>query len=509
MPDGRLATSETFDPARAAVPPGRTDASRSGGAAAGRRRSLGLSSKLLLLTVLFVLIAEVLVYVPSIANFRNNRLAERIRSAELIAIALSDSGDVPRVLQDRLLGNMGAMTIAVHAGAMRRLVAMSEMPPPVDRTSDLAQRDAWTSIVEAFDALFASDGRVLRILGTPDDGGEVIEAVVSETPIRAAMLRYSRNVVGLSLFISVITAAALYFTLRNLFLAPLARLTGAMVDFSANPEDPSRIIVPCQRDDEIGIAEQRLSAMQRELAETLGQKKHLADLGLAVSKINHDLRNMLASAQLITDRLSAVPDTSVQRFVPKLMATLDRAIGYSQAVMNYGKTGEAPPERRLVAVRRVVDDVAEVLGLTNHATVEFEIAVSADLEIDADPDQLFRVLMNICRNAAQALEGDTNPAVVRRIAVSAARSGTVVTLRVADTGPGVPPRAREYLFRPFQGGVRRGGNGLGLAICAELVRAHGGTIELLEQGPGATFEIQIPDRVIDLARVPRRGGGRA
>ena len=116
-------------------------------------------------------------------------------------------------------------------------------------------------------------------------------------------------------------------------------------------------------------------------------------------------------------------------------------------------------------------------------------------ETYADPDQLFRVLVNLCRNAVQALEGNPDPAIVRRVTVSAARDNGTVTIKVEDTGPGVPERARAHLFRAFQGAVRPGGTGLGLAIAAELVRAHGGSIALQETGrPGATFTIIIPDR---------------
>jgi signal transduction histidine kinase len=214
-----------------------------------------------------------------------------------------------------------------------------------------------------------------------------------------------------------------------------------------------------------------------------------------VSKVNHDLRNMLASAQLFTDRLGSLPDPSVQRFAPKLIAALDRAIAYTQSTLAYGRAREAPPERRLVAVDRVVDDVSDALGLDAHATIVFENGVPKGLEIDADAEQLFRVLLNLCRNAVQALDGDQNPAVVRRLSVTARREGNTTSIRVSDTGPGVPPAARAHLFQAFQGSARPGGTGLGLAISAEIVRAHGGLITLLEaEGPGAVFEIAIPDR---------------
>jgi signal transduction histidine kinase len=231
------------------------------------------------------------------------------------------------------------------------------------------------------------------------------------------------------------------------------------------------------------------------LQETLREQRHLADLGLAVAKINHDLRNLLAAAQLFSDRLGGLPDPNVQQFAPKLIAALDRAIAYCQTTLAYGRAREAAPARRLVALRRLVDDVADVLGLVGHAAVTWENRVPAGLEIDADPDQLFRVLVNLCRNAIQALDSDLGPAVVRRLTVLASREGKSVTIKVQDTGPGVPEKARAYLFRAFSGAARPGGTGLGLAIAAELVRAHGGSITLVDHsGPGAIFMIVIPDR---------------
>ena len=472
---------------------------------ARRLPRFGLSSKLLGLTVLFIMVAELLVLVPSIANFRLVQLRDRLNTGDIVSLSLSEMSDVPRSVQDKLLAATGAMTIAVREGHMRRLVAMAQMPPEVGKRVDLAAVGPITSIIDAADTLLFGDGRYIHILGLPNARGEIIELVIPETPVRLAMVRFAVNIFGLSLLISMIAGALVFFSLRRLFLKPLLQMRQAMETFSARPEDPASIIVPSDRQDELGDAERRLAAMQTDLAGMLQQKSRLAELGLAVSKINHDLRNILASAQLLTERLTTIADPTTQRFAPKLIASLDRAIGYSQAVLNYGKAREAPPERRLMSLRRVVDDVGDVLGLNGHASIQFEIAVAADLEIDADPDQLFRVLMNLCRNAAQALEADQDLALIRRISVVGKRQGAVVTVRVADTGPGVPARARENLFRAFQGGVRRGGTGLGLAICAELVRAHGGAIELIDEGPGAQFEITIPDRVIELKRNRRSG----
>ncbi len=477
----------------------------------GTGRGVRLSTKLIALTALFVFAAEILVFVPSIAHFRVNRLQEMIQRADLVALSLQDTPDVGRAHQDRLLASLGASAIAVRSGAMRRLVAMAERPIEIDAVVDLGRSEPFSPVAQVLEMLAAKDGRTLRLIGAPNDDRAIVDLVLSETPIREATLVFAGRLLAISAAILMVVAVLIFLGLKRLFLEPLDRLSTAMADFAADPENPARIIRPSGRGDEMGAAEERLAELQTELAASLAQKKHLADLGVAVSKINHDLRNMLASAQLITDRLSSIPDGTVQRFVPKLVGTLDRAIGYSRAVLDYGKTGEAPPERRLVALRRLVEDVGDMLGRREgpegarlDGDVGFEIEVPTGLEIDADPDQLFRVLLNLVRNATQAFEADTDPALVRRIAVRAARQGAVVTIAVADTGPGVPAKARENLFRPFQGGFRRGGTGLGLAICAELVRAHGGTIELMERGPGATFEITIPDRVIDLTRIDRR-----
>ncbi len=465
----------------------------------GRLR-LGLSTKLLILTIIFVMLAEIVVFVPTIANFRTNWLRDRLTTAGVVSISLSEMTDVPRTVQDKLLAATGAMTIAVRAGRMRRLVAMAEMPPDVSLHVNMADMGLVNSIWQAIDTLQSGNGRFIHVLGAPNERGEIIELVMAETPLRTDMINLVGRILGLSAIISVISAALVFFSLRRLFLRPMLQLRKALEVFRERPEDPAAIIVPSSRGDEIGEAERHLAEIQRELQNTLQQKSHLADLGLAVSKINHDLRNILASAQLMTERLLLTSDPTATRFAPKLIASLDRAIGYSQAVLNYGKAREAPPERRLVSLNRVVEDVSDVLGLANHPVIDFEARVGHDIEVDADPDHLFRVLMNLCRNAVQALEADSDPAIVKRISLLAERSGSVVVIRVADTGPGVPDRARANLFKAFQGGVRRGGTGLGLAICAELVRVHGGTIELIGTGQGATFELTIPDRVIELKR---------
>jgi signal transduction histidine kinase len=462
-----------------------------------RRRGLGLSAKLLLLTAAFALVSAVLIYVPRIANYRITWLSDRLAMADTAAVVLAapDQTDIPRAIQDELLEAVGATAIAIRSGAVSRLIATDEMPPTVDVVVDLRAMEPSEDIVEAFRTLLSPEARMVRVIGTSYSGAE-IELVIGDAPLRAAMLRYSVGVLWLWAAVSVILALLLFVAVNRMFVRPIRRISQNMESFAEAPQDPRRVIAPSGRGDELGVAEEHLAGMQRDLQLTLAEQQHLADLGLAVSKINHDLRNMLASAQLFSDRLGSLPDPTVQRFAPKLIAALDRAIAFTQSTLAYGRAREAPPARRLIRLDRLVDEVAESLGLVDHPAIAFDNAVPAGLEVDADPDQLYRILNNLARNAVQALDGgDQNPVLVRRLTIGGQREAGRVVIAVEDTGPGVPERARAHLFQAFQGGARPGGTGLGLAISAELARAHGGSIALVDRpGPGARFEVTIPDR---------------
>jgi len=467
-----------------------------------RATQLGLSGKLLLLTVPLVLIALLMIYVPAIANFRVNRLNDRIAAANTAALVLdaAPSGMVPDGLARQILGSIGARAVAIKMGQQRRLLASADLPSAIDHDVDLRTETVWQAITGAFETMLETGDQAIRVVGPAPGKAQFIEVVIDEAPLRQAMYRFSRNLFLVSLLIAVLTAALVYLALHYLFVRPMRRLTESMVGFHENPESAANIIVPSQRGDEIGVAERELSAMQRDLVSMLNQKSRLAALGLAVSKINHDLRNLLASSQLLSDQLSSVPDPRVQRFAPKLMRSLERAIAFCQSTLSYGRAQEAAPDRRMVAIEPVVAEVRETAGLASDVSITWVAAIERGLAVDGDPDQLFRVLLNLVRNAAQALEGNPDPASMQ-IRVTGRREGGVAILEVSDTGPGVPQKARDHLFEAFQSSSRPGGSGLGLAIAAELVRAHGGEISLVEGTIGATFRIVIPDRPVELLSV--------
>src|SRR5580704_13769845 len=475
-----------------------------------RTLRFGLSGKLLVLTILFVMIAEVLIYVPSVANFRVVWLKDRLATAYTAALVLdaAPNGVVSDAVAKQILDSIGARAVALKMGSRHRMIAVDDMPPAVNDVYDMRNFRDYNAIVDAFKTMLNTRIDVMRVTGplpasTSDD--EYIELVMDEQPLRTAMLRYSADILFLSVVISAITAALVYLALHYMFVRPMRRVTANMIAFRADPENSDRVIVPSRRRDEIGTAERELATMQAELASTLHQKNRLASLGLAVSKINHDLRNLLASAQLFSDRLAKIPDPGVQRFAPKLMHALERAIAFCQSTLSYGRLQEAPPDRQPILLEPLVEEVHENLGLGADAPIRWISAVERGLVVEADYDQLFRILLNLARNAVQAMESQATEGRADRdpgrdqIRITGRREGAVVVIEVSDTGPGFSEQARAHLFEAFQGSTRTGGTGLGLAIAAELVRGHGGEIRLVEGTIGATLRLIIPDRAVELA----------
>jgi signal transduction histidine kinase len=483
------------------------DAVRAKGLRPARR--FGLSNKLLILTILFVMVAEVLIYVPSISTFRLNWLNDRLAAAHTAALVLeaAPSGMVPEALAKQILDSIGAQAVAVKMGEQRRLLAVSELPARIHHVIDM-RKVSWTDwVLGALETMFlCEDTDVMRVLGPAPMQGDFLEIILSERPLRRAMFVFSSNVLMISLVISAITAVLVFLALHYLLVQPMRRITDNMIAFRADPENPARIMIASRRRDEIGTAENELAMLQRDLASMLHQKSRLAALGLAVSKINHDLRNLLASAQLFSDQLTSSPDPKVQRFAPKLMRTLERAIAFAQSTLSYGAAQEPAPDRKTIALEPLVEEVHEALGLAQ-SPVRWIVSVERGLTVDADHDQLFRVLMNLARNALQAMDpvASKEPG-LDQIRITGRREGTVAVIEVSDTGPGVAAKARAHLFEAFQASTRPGGSGLGLAIAAELVRAHGGDIHLVDGTLGATFRITIPDRAVD---INARRGARA
>ena len=473
----------------------------------------GLSGKVLLLTISFVMLGEVLIFLPSIANFRIQWLKGRIAQAETASLAAEAAPNeiLSSNLKSEILRSAGALVISLQRDGSRQLVLRSDGDYMIDASYDLRGFMWYEAIEDAFVTMLKGETRVISVTDDPPNmSGSLIEIALAERPLQAAMFRYGINILLLSIFLSLLVASMIFAALNWVLVKPMQQLTRNMVEFGQNPEDFSRIISPTERSDEIGIAQRELHDMQTELASMLQQKNHLAALGLAVSKVSHDLRNMLTSAQLISDRLADVKDPTVKRFAPKLIGSLDRAIEFLSQTLKFGKAQELPPKREKLVLKEVVGEVVESAVVQASSRIMLYNNVPSGISIDADREQLIRVLTNLARNAIQAIEalqGDGPHTPDGKITLRARREGSVTLIEVRDNGPGVPNQVRENLFQAFQSAARNGGTGLGLAIAAELVRAHGGDIHLHESSDAGTcFIVSIPDHVTQLRTV--RGGER-
>mgnify|MGYP002632287219 FL=1 len=453
-----------------------------------------LTGRFLLLTIVFVMLAEVMIFVPSVARFRQDYLQARLERGQLASLAVLANADqmVNPALKKELLENAGVMNVVLRRNEVRELVLSSPMPVAVEATYDLRDASPIVLIRDAVMILFDADDRVIRVIGTPvKKAGLQIEVTLHTTEMRTAMLDYGYRVFLLSLIISVITSALLFFAVRWFLVLPIRRVVGHITAFKDAPQDLAKIIEPSAGITELFQAEQALMAMQIELSKALKQKDRLAILGGAVAKISHDLRNMLTTAQLLADRMEMSKDPAVRRTTPKLVSSLSRAIKLCESTLKFGKAEEPSPVLVDFPLQPLVEDVVESESLPIEGdTISYALAIPDGMRVRADAEQIFRVLSNLIRNAQQAVVATKKPGT---ISVTATVDANFWSIEVRDTGPGLPTRAQAHLFEAFEGGARQGGSGLGLAIASELVRGHGGTLELVETNENGTcFRICLP-----------------
>ncbi len=455
-----------------------------------------LSGRLLLLTIFYVMIGEVLIFVPSIGHYHRELLGNHIESAELAVMpfTLPESNKLPETLRTQILQRAGAEAVLLTLADQRFFFQVNNEQKTVDRTIDLTKSGVIQEMFEGMDCLLTPGDRVLHVIApTQIKGARSIGIVLRERPIRDALVAYAWRVIETGFFVSAFTALLVFLSLFYVFVRPMERISEAMMRFRDNPEDSSRIVAPSSRRDEIGQTERELASMQRDLYGSLQQKTRLAALGSAVARIQHDLRNILANAKLASDRLADIDDPVVKNLTPRLIASLDRAVALATQTLRYGRAEERPPVRKTIALKPLVDEVGEAAIETtaSQTKIGFTNAVSRDLHVDADPEQLYRMALNLLRNGAEAAAGREDA----QLKVSAERHGRLVSIFIADNGPGIPAALQGKLFQPFATAARAGGSGLGLAIARDLARLHGGEIVMVTTGPkGTQFRIDIPDR---------------
>ncbi len=442
------------------------------------------------------MLAEVLILVPSLARFRYDYLNERLQRAQIASLAVLAGPNLSLGpdLAKELLDTASVISIALRRDDLRVLVLRSTLPSAVGRIVDLRNDNFRYLISDSFDSMFNGQDRLVRVIGLPvKSGGDLIDVVLVETPLHEAMWEYFYNILRLSLLISGVTAGLLFWAVQRLIVRPINRVIFSMRAFKDAP-DNDNFITPTAGINELYEAEETLHDMQQQINASFKERRRLANLGGAVSKISHDLRNILTTTQLLADRMEISKDPQVQKTVPKLMTTLSRAVSLCESTLRYGRAEERQPELGYFSVAEIIDDIFEdeklSLGAGESGQIVFAHDIDRAVQIFADREQLYRVLLNLIRNARQVLEQGKKAG---QIDVRIEDNAAAWLIEVSDDGPGLPAKALDNLFKPFEGGARRGGTGLGLAISAELIKGHGGMLDLVKSdNTGVIFRISLP-----------------
>jgi signal transduction histidine kinase len=454
----------------------------------------GLSARLLLLTMLMVVVANLVVLPPSLAADEQSWLLDRLRLAELATLVeeTAPGGVVTDRARSDILASAGVVSVAFQIRGERRLILQAPRLARAPYLLDL-RGGGPMSWAAPFESLLNGGDRMVRVMAKPRfRPGAFVEVVLPDAPLRRELLDQLGRLVVETLFTSLLAGAVVYIALTLFLVRPMQRITRSMERFRADPTDPRASLPPSGRQDEIGRAEVELDRMQADLRAALASRARLAALGAAVAKINHDLRNMLTSAQIASERLAGSGDPQVAQALPRLERALDRAITLASNVLTFGKSEEPPPQTQTVPLLAALEEAALDAGLTASG-VKLETAIDPAAQVLADPEQLYRILVNLLRNARQAIEAQVPPYPTGRVLATFSESPGESRLRLADNGPGLPERVRQRLFQPFAGSGRPEGAGLGLAIARELAQGHGGDVTLASSGPGgAVFELWLP-----------------
>jgi signal transduction histidine kinase len=455
-----------------------------------------LAGRLLAIITISVLTIEALVFIPALSNFHETWLRERINLAQVAALALeaAPNSEIGEQLEYELLTNAEVQRVVLVRDGERQLllVGPTPIPPGVLVTYDYTRARGAAPALWALETFFSPPpGRILRVLARPRyESGELIEIVLNEAPLNRAMQTFAGDFVLASMLILIAAATLSYVVLSFFIVRPMRELTHAIIRFRDKPEDVSVAFVRSKRGDEIGRAQDAAADMAEQVRIALRQRERLASLGAAVARIGHDLRNMLATAQLVADRLAKSEDPAVRQIAPRLERAIDRAAGLATSTLKYGRADERAPEMQSLALAPAAQEAAED-ALIGFDEVRYRADIDDGVTVQADAEHLHRILVNLMRNAAQAMHDHARPDKI--LTVRALTIAGRCEIEIIDRGPGVPEKFLDKLFDPFVSSApESGGTGLGLAISRELARAMGGELALTRTGAeGATFMLTL------------------
>ena len=457
-----------------------------------------LSSKLLLLTIGFVMLAEMVIFVPSAAVSRQNWLSDRAEQAGLLALALTGVPDyeASEPLTKQFMTDTDVLLMAAKRDGMTELV-LGEPPSDIGAfvSIDLQNPKRFPSLIAPFQDIFSNGKEILMIkANSPVEGQDALELLIPREKLRTELVDFLKRIFWLSLIIAIITGSLIYWSMSAMIIRPVKDLAEDMTAFREDPERQRPVRGRPKRKDEIGQLEREFIDMKQSQRAAFRQRERLAGLGLAVAKINHDLRNVLSSALLISDRLSMNSDEKLADMGERLTRTVERGIGLTEDVLSYSKAETADPQIQdtriaFTAGEAAADVIAQFPG------TKFRNVIPTDLMVQTDPDHAYRIFHNLFRNAAQAMMVHDVPNC--RLQVNVEIRDGLAEIRISDTGPGLPERAKENLFQAFSSAQAHSANtkstGLGLSISKELAKAQGGDLNLMSSDESGTrFLLTLP-----------------
>jgi signal transduction histidine kinase len=449
-----------------------------------------LSARVLWLTVSIILIAEILLLMPSLGRDRQAWLWMHVTQAHLAAFPAAVSASALDLKTEDALLKLSDTTSIRLAEPGRLIVVMRRdrpLPPP-DLTVNLANEPLLASIWRAEQSVIGLGPKWLRVIAaSPLQNNAMLDITVSGTDLTRHLRDYTTHILVLSLIIALVTGSLVFAVLDQLLVRPMRILTASIVGFRHAPEQNGQddlIWLAGRGEDEISRAASELKLLQDEMRAALWRNARLAAVGTAVAKISHDLRNILSSALLVADRLQETEDPTIKRAARTLIPAMERAIQLVSRTVNFAREGPPAIIRTSVVLRDLIDETALALR-PDETGVTIENNVPGTLVLALDREQIYRVLVNLMRNA---MEAGAN-----HVAISAGGVNGMTLLNIGDNGPGLPQRVQENLFKPFTGSGRHGSTGLGLTIARDLVRAHGGELQLAQTGPdGTVFVMELP-----------------
>jgi signal transduction histidine kinase len=444
-----------------------------------------LSGRVLWLTVAVILAIELMVLLPVLGQLRNDWLWERVHHAELVIYTMTATGQpVSPAVQAQMLNFAGVSSINYQAPGQAALTMQSAtpLPPPanaIDLTNESIGESTWVAMMHiAGQGAPVVDLRAASML-TP---GASIEVLASTAPLTEELRTDAAHVLTLTVIVALVTGLLVFAILDRLLVRPMRVITTSIINFREDPEQDEAsdlAWLAARPEDDISTAARELKIMQEEMRAALWRNARLAAVGTSVAKISHDLRNILSTALLVADRLQSVNDPTVQRATRTFIPAVERAAQLVTRTVDFAREGPPPITRTAVQLNEVAEEAISVVRPLD-PDVRFVNEVPDELVLPLDRAQIYRVLVNLMKNAAEAG--------AKTIRLVTERDGAVTQLRVADDGPGLPLRVQDNLFKPFTSSGRYGGTGLGLAIARDLIRAHGGDLVLEQTGPrGTTF----------------------